>query len=661
MVNWYAWPVALGGAVAVTYFVYGKQQWKSIKALFRFSGTFLVLFLLFNPSWIFEKTNQRKPVYFIFTDVSESAKSESLKASEKLKLRLRADVGEDIQLREFYFGSELSTSSNDSIAFATRIDKVTEFISQESNQPEASFLISDGISNRGGSPLVSSMKSPIFSLGIGDPKFYPDVSVVTVSSNESVFKGNDFDVEATIHTELLAGKPVVVDFYQNGQIRDSRTLKSERNIEFHRITFTGKGEKEGFNEILVKVRNSNIQEKNINNNVQKGLIEVVAKRKTIAFLYQFVHPDLGAIRSALMGVPQYEIVECANISDLPVNPHLVIAFKLRSEVFRDLNSRGIPYWLFTDEPSQLNPEISITNRSNQFKNQVVTPEVNAGFESFSIEPLPFAFKSVDCPLLKLNVPREKIQLFQQWNRVNTNLPLCFCDDLEVRKLYFAGFGIWKWRINELKQRNESRWFDQWVRSNVEWLSNQTMKTKHIEWNLNKRNWIIGEQRKFRFSLFDGASKKVENASVSCFTSDPKGNKQNLALASNLGVFNGVFRPTMGGNHVLTIQLKSPINGVKEREFKQVFQVDTISLEAQTLKANHQLLMDISQKSNAAFYSAENNGLDSILNQIKLRELNKPRFEIINSRVFAKNQALFLILIVVFFGVEWFLRKWEGKI
>ena len=660
MVNWYAWPVALGGAVAVTFFVYGNH-WKSIKALLRFLGTFLLLFLLFSPSWNAEKSFQRKPIISLFIDASESAGKESIPFSKDLKRELTEKFGDDIQLNEFFFGSEVAGDINDSIGFSTRLDKVTEFIKQEAVQPEACILISDGIANRGGSPLSNQVKSPIFSLGIGDPKMHSDALVSSISVNESVFKGNDFEVEAAIQMELLKGKKVVVDFFQKGKLQETISLIPQRDLDVQRVVFRGKGEVEGLNDLLVKVRPINTSEKNIYNNIQKTLIEVVSQKKKIALLYHTVHPDLGALRKALIGVEQFELIESKSILELPQNAHAVIAFNIKNDAFNELKKSGLPFWLFSDATSQLSLETSISNRANPAKNQAVTPEVNNDFELFSLDALPFPFKSVDCPLLKLNIPREKIQIFQQWNRVNTNLPLCFADDSEGRKLYFVGFGIWKWRIQELKQTNESKWFDQWVRSNVDWLSNQNLKGKNIEWSLNKRNWIVGLQGKFKFSLYDGASKKVENANLSCTITDEVGRSQSIGLTSNLGVSTGVFRPSIGGRHTIKVQLKTPIPGVTQREFTQFIDVDTVSLELQTMKANHDLLNDLSHQSEGGFYLANNKGIDSIMAQLTKRELYKPRIEILQSRVFATDEVLLLCLIVLLFGVEWFLRKWEGKI
>lgn len=660
MVNWYAWPVALGGAVAVTYFVY-RSQWKSVKALLRFLGTFLAIFLLFNPSWISEKSFQRKPLVYLFTDASQSAKKQSIPVSKDLKQIITEKFGEDIELREIFFGSEVVEKINDSIGFSTRLDKVTDFINQEPIQPEASILISDGIANRGGSPLLNSVKSPIFSLGIGDPNTYPDASVTSLSVNESVFKGNEFEVEAGIQTELLKGAKVVVDFFQKGRLHESINLVPQRDIDVQRVVFRGKGEIEGLNELQVKVRPINSSEKNTYNNIQKSVIDVVSQKKKIALLYQAVHPDLGAIRSALLGVQQYELIESKNLSDLPNNVQMIIAFNIKGDSYNELKKSKLPFWLFSDVPNQLTGETSISSRVTTSKNQAVTPEVNSDFELFSLETLPFSFKSVDCPLLKLNVPREKIQLFQQWNRVNTNLPLCFADDLEGRKLYFLGYGIWKWRIQELKQTNESKWFDQWVRSNVDWLSNQNLGAKNIEWSINKRDWILGEQRKFKFSLFDAASKKVENAKITCTLIDDLGRSQTIGLTSNLGIFTGVIRPSKGGRHTINLKLNTAIQGVNQQDFTQMIDVDTVSLELHTSKANHQVLKDLSSQSLGGFYEPRNNGIDSILSQFAKRDLDKPRIEILQSRVFATDEVLFLYIIVLLFGVEWFLRKWEGKI
>ncbi len=660
MVNWYAWPVALGGAVAVTFLVYGNQ-WKSIKALLRFFATFLLLFLLFSPSWNAEKSFQRKPIIFLFIDASESARKESIPLSKDFKRELTEKFGDDIQLNEFFFGSEVADDINDSIGFSTRLDKVTEFIKQEAVQPEACILISDGIVNRGGSPLLNQVKSPIFALGIGDPKIYPDAIVSSLTVNESVFKGNDFEVEAAIQTELLKGSKVVVDFFQKGKLVESISLTSQSDLDMQRVVFRGKGEVEGLNDLLVKARPINTQEKNTYNNIKTSVIEVVSQKKKIALLYNTVHPDLGAIRNALKGVEQFELIESKSISELPPNTHAVIAFNIKNDAFNELKKSGLPFWLFSDATSQLSLETSILNRAIPAKNQSVTPEVNKDFELFSLEALPFPFKSVDCPLLKLNIPREKIQIFQQWNRVNTNLPLSFADDSEGRKLYFVGFGIWKWRIQELKQTSESKWFDQWVRSNVDWLSNQNLKGKNIEWSLSKSNWIVGLQGKFKFSLYDGASKKVDNANVSCTITDKVGKSQNIGLTTNLALFTGVFRPSIGGRHTLKVQLKTPIPGVNQREFTQFIEVDTVSLELQTMKANHDLLNDLSHKSEGGFYLAKNKGIDSVMAQLIKRELDKPRIEILQSRIFATDEVLFLCLIVLLFGAEWFLRKWEGKI
>ena len=661
MVNWYAWPVALGGAVAVTWIVY-HQNWKTWKALLRFLGVFGLIFLLFKPSWNAETQFERKANVQIFTDISTSAKSQSIPFAKEVSKLLQQRFNNKIQLNQYYFGSKLADEPNDSLESLTRLDVISDFLKQESRQPDAVLVISDGIINRGTSPLNSiNLDVPVYTFGVGDDKSYPDARVLSIGVNPSVFKGNEFEVEATIQTELLRGKSVTVDFLQNGKLQSSKLISSNRDFEVERITFIGKADVEGLNKIDVTVRVPNVNEKNLKNNSQRANLDVVSEKKKIAVVYQSVHPDIGAIKSALRGLEQYEIIECKKITDIPSDVKAIVAFDLDVNSMGRIQNLQIPYWIFTDNPSILVSNNSTVSRGNSIKNQSVTPAVNQDFQLFSLEKLPVPMKSVDCPLLKLNVPKEKVQLYQEWNRVTTGLPLCFVDDIDVRKLYFAGFGIWKWRIHELKQTTDSKWFDEWVRSNIAWLSNQFEVQKGVQWNLVKSNWQLGEQRKFKFELFDLASKKVENAKLTCKVIDPNGNNTSIPIAQNLSSYSGVYRPNIGGRHIIKLNLLKPIPGVLQTEFIKAIDIDTASLELQNLKANHQLLLDWSQKTDGKFFVNRKENIDSLLDIFDGKGLWKPRLDIQIKRVFGNDEILLLCLIALLFGAEWFLRKWEGKI
>ena len=97
---------------------------------------------------------------------------------------------------------------------------------------------------------------------------------------------------------------------------------------------------------------------------------------------------------------------------------------------------------------------------------------------------------------------------------------------------------------------------------------------------------------------------------------------------------------------------------KKYEKSGEFIVEDVSLEAQDLTANYDVLLDLSEYSEGQFYQFQN--WDKMLSDIEANEqLSTTQFEEINYANLIDLKWIFILLISMF-SLEWLLRRWFGS-
>ena len=124
-------------------------------------------------------------------------------------------------------------------------------------------------------------------------------------------------------------------------------------------------------------------------------------------------------------------------------------------------------------------------------------------------------------------------------------------------------------------------------------------------------------------------------------------KQNNGYSLNMGEL-------PAGNYVWTATTKL---GNHRIEKKGNFSVQEVMIETANLVADHDLLKGIADKTGGKFYTKDN--MQQVVNDIKANENIKQISSYHKKYALMLNSPWYLAIIVLLFGIEWFLRKWNG--
>ena len=283
----------------------------------RFGTCFLILILLLNPYIENKKEIIEKPIFVIFQDNSFSIISN--KDSSFYKSDYKDSLNEflislknNLNVEFFLFGNHVR---NDSISFDDKFSDISSIFNYSEDIFSHSnvggyLLLSDGIFNKGKNPLYIQKKlnAPLYCLALGDTNKLRDLSIHSIDYNKIGFPGNELPVELTFRANNLKGEKIkLIVKSKKNKIYES-VIDIETMDYFKTISFYVRSKKAGLNKFDVSISLiSSEKEHNINNNFSSFYIDIVNKEKDILMLYEFPHPDVVAIKSAIQLDQQYQI------------------------------------------------------------------------------------------------------------------------------------------------------------------------------------------------------------------------------------------------------------------------------------------------------------------------------------------------------------------
>ena len=197
-----------------------------------------LLFLLFLDPTIKRVINRvEPPIIAIAID-----NSQSIIANSNDSLLVKAAIKKlQSSLEEEEFVVEISKlDTKDSIQFDHRTSNLSSLLSlvDDRNQHKnhvSTILLTDGIYNRGSSPLYKNYVKPIFTVGMGDTIPPRDVSISRVRYNRVSYKGNETPIRVEIKQEGYLGNKVNIELTEKGKLLERKSISLKvpiQDVEF---------------------------------------------------------------------------------------------------------------------------------------------------------------------------------------------------------------------------------------------------------------------------------------------------------------------------------------------------------------------------------------------------------------------------------------------
>ncbi len=665
--------IALLAGLLIAYFQYfyrSKERRTLSFVLFglRSASIFLLLLLFLNPTIQQTELQINKPVLAVLLDNSQS--TDYFKEQQEIhdltnNLRTDAALNDKFDISYFSFGSTFQNL--DSLSFnepQTNIDQAIEGINtvfKEAISPI--ILISDGNQTLGNDYEYTTSTKQVYPIIIGDTTKYKDVRVSQLNVNKYSYLNNNFPVEALIYYEGSSQVSTQFVIRKNGKRVYTRNLSFSSDKRAMTVTTSLPSLQKGKNYYTATIEPVK-GEKNTVNNTKTFSVEVIDEQTKIAIVASMLHPDVGALKKAIETNKQRKVdIKIIGQSELSLNDYqLIIAYQPNisfTELFSKIEKEKSNYLVVTG--SQTNWNFINNLQLGISKNAILKTEnylvdFNTSFLTFSQIDINFAqFPPLQDKFGELIVtkPFESL-LFQNINGISLDVPLlATLEEGGQRSAFLLGEGIWRWRASSYLNMNSFTDFDAFISNVIQYLAS-TKKRKRLDVTMddifpsNATIDITAFYVDSNYKFDDRAAIKIEISN-----SDKTINRE-LPFSVIGNAYQLYIENLPAGNYTYKVSVEG-----QNISSSGTFRVTKFNVEEQFTNANSEKMHRLAQRTGGkAYYKSEFSDMKASLLQ------NNNYFT--TQKTLTKDKNIIdwywmLLTALLLLTIEWFIRKYYGKI
>jgi CARDB len=657
-----------------------------------------ILFIFFEPVLSFTKKVILEPVNLIFIDNSRSIiiddgsnRVENEKSIAESFLSNPISDNDEIYLfgdhiRELHEDSLNNLNFNDAV---TNISQVFSSVKKDEKNYSTLTLITDGVITAGSNSIysASNLGLPIFTIGIGDTTQVIDVSVKRVLSNNLLYAETPTTIEATIQNNGLSKKNVAVSLYEDNNLIEQKNVElSSSGIQNESFTYTPKspGEKK-----LTVVVSKQKEEFTSANNRKTFYINVLSNKVRVLILAGSPSADLTFIKNVLREDDSFTIksltqiskdkfaeqesinfIDSADIFFLVGFPSFNTSQNLISKVVKRIAEERIPFFLTITNGIGFNklkffqPELPFTIRSDYSGFRKVQPQIfddqknnpiiqnNSSDVITAWNDLPPIYQPSYNFIAK---PESKVIAKIKVNNVVLNSPLIISKSFNgKRSIAVLAADIWRWKLQTV--RKDDNLFDSFILNSVKWL-NASDTDKRVNIKSIKKNYSLGEVIEFTAQVYDESINPVSDAEVKLIISSQNDTYELDLQSIGNGLYEGQIKINEKGDY--NFSGKVSLDGKEIGTDNGRFNVGELDVEMINPRMNFALLNLLANETNGEFAFA--NDYDHIIKKIKEINENSREEKIITSDVTLWSDEWLMVIAVLLFSLEWFLRKRAGML
>lgn len=638
----------------------------------------LLFILLINPIIKHFENRIEKPSFVIALDNSASIGSfldseARTKLNENLDMLKEESLSRDMNLEIVNLDNQV-VDINDSLNFEsekTDISKLLKNIDKryENRNLSGILLISDGLFNRGISPLFSQYSNRISTLGVGDTSAIDDVWINDVQYNEVAFLDNNFPVKVSIQQNGFENKNLNVQIINQGNVILERSINFKKGESLKIIDFKILAKNKGQQRYRVKVTAQNEDIKRLSNNVRDIYLEVIDGRDKVLILSLNPHPDIKAIKEALSKSMNYDIrtviISTENVPDEKFD--LVIMHQIPNlqnsgnSYLRNFIDKQVPIWFILGPSSDLytlNREfkgIKINSRLRQMDE--VNPLLNPDFKKFklpdNLNQLLTNLPPVKVPFARYHLGEgSETVLFQSVSNINTGKPLLAIQQSANNKYgILVGDGLWSWRMHEYSINDNFEFTDALINKMVQYLSLKEDKRKFRMRLKNEKNLYEGSPVIFEAEVYNDIFEPVHGNEINL---NIRNENSETTEYSFVNIQNRNFDITGLDPGIYNYTASTTVDKEKY-EIKGQFSIRKMELESLSSQANFDLLRAIAERNNGSFfYEINSDNINGVFGDKSQGVIHSRE---VNIDIISLFWLFFIGLLLV--SIEWFTRKYSG--
>jgi hypothetical protein len=574
-----------------------------------------------------------------------------------------------------------ATTAPDSLRFeATRTD-LNKLLS-DSREANAErnlagvVLVSDGLVNQGQEPQFSEFNFPIFSVALGDSIAKKDLRLTDLVYNRVAFSGNKFPLEAEIGYEGYAGGTATVEVREGGRALESRRVALPASRRRVKTTFQLTAPAPGKHRYEVRVLPQPGEFTTLNN-TRTAFIEVVKGKLRVLLAGAAPHPDLKALRAAILANNNFDLT----LSVAGVGPPLPASTTFDVAVLHQLPARGglgqelltrvraakVPVLYVLGAQSdynaynQLGAGLNVQPRGTQ--TDEVTPLPNPGFARLPLEEDSrrrlAQYPPVAVPFGELRLSSgAEAALWQQVGRLPTQKPLLVISSTAgtgPRAATLLAENTWQWRLEEaIAHDDHPEAYDRLIGRTLQLLT-QNANKKRLDVYPTQDAFGTQDDVTLGAETYNAVFERIYDQKITLTLTDSARKARTISFANAPDGSPLHLGPLPAG--LYRYQARATLGGQAQQASGELL-VQNQPLEAQESKADHRLLAQLSRRSGGRLY------YPSQLNKLA-QDITKANFKpVLTSEEDLKdliNLKWLFFALVALLAAEWATRKYQGGV
>jgi hypothetical protein len=658
------------------------QKIRRVLSVSRAVLVFLIAIFLFSPLITHKQLNFEKPIVLVVQDNSESIllnKNKSYYTSDYLRNRKEfvEKLSSKFDVKDLVIGEDLAENSE--INYSDKKSNLSllflEMLNAYQNRNLAAVVLaSDGIYNSGAEPqsYIRQLKSPVYTLLMGDSTPQKDLRIFNINHNEIVYLKNDFLVELKLKAFDLKNNTTKLSIEHKGKVVWTFNQSIKSSDEQINVQAILNASEPGMQKYTLKA-SVLPGEKNLKNNVRDFYIDVIENKQQIAIIAAAPHPDLAALKNSIETNENYQVnlfmADNFRLSELN-KYQLLILHQLPSSVsntadlFTAIQQQNIPTWnilgnqTYIDLFNRLPYGLKILN-SKANANEVLAVK-QGEFQGFVLDANWTELLKELPPLTAVYgtyKPSNALQtLFVQriGNVISDQALLSFGTDMQRKYAILTAEGLWKWRMHELKLNGNSELFDELTSKIIQYLSSKDDKRK-FRVTLPSFKFEQGDKIYLNAELYNDSYELVNTPEVKLILKNEQNKSFDYVFSRTEKAYELELGELASGEYSYTAECSL---GNAKYSAKGRFSIVQNNLEQLNTTANFDELRILSKLTGAkAFRDSEYNALADEL--LKSEQYKTISYEEKKTDEFIHLKWIFFILVLLL-SFEWLMRKYHGS-
>lgn len=671
--------------IALAWLLYGKSSALNHKlriglAVTRTVSITLILWLMFSP--LIQKVSYtlERPIIVIAQDNSQSVAAVEPAGFDSLVYRknlqeLSKALSEQYEVRSYSFSDKVTPGLD--FSYNGKLTNASLLAGQLNDElmnrnVGAVILATDGLFNKGGNPAqqLEALKAPVYTIALGDTIPKKDLLIANVTASDLVYLDNVFKIEVRIQAYQCSGEQTKLQVTEDGKVLYEEVVKPDKDVFTKNVSVELRASKLGQHRYTVSLAAVD-KEVSVKNNTRQVIVEVIDDRQKVLIAAAGAHPDLAALKQAISRNKHFEVVVKLDDELLKTDPKaygLIILYQLPglqfdAKVFLDkaTQSKAALWYILGIQSNvirfnQVQNLVNFSGQNGAANIQYTYSDISSNLSAFDLDAISrkmiAGFDPLLAPAGQLKLAGNHLPVFdQRIGKVKTSVPQLFFMNDNSRKIgYLIGEGLWKWKLEESRETDENRVFNDLISKIIQYLSVKDDKRKFIV-SAAKTPFEENEPVILNATLYNDSYSPVNTPEVTLSLKDEKGKTYNFSFSKygpgyqlNAGILPpGTYNYTANtnfGNHKYEVKGSFFVN-IQQAEFQQTI-------------ANHQLLYNLSALTNGKMYTPDQ--LTALKERLqKSEQLKTLSYEDRKYEELINLKWLFAFLLLLL-STEWLIRK-----